>query len=47
MLGAVAEAIFASLAEFKRDLISERTKAGLAFARGRPERRRTVQEDCH
>jgi len=27
--------IFASLAEFERDLISERTKAGLASARGR------------
>jgi DNA invertase Pin-like site-specific DNA recombinase len=33
--GKLVFGIFASLAEFERDLISERTKAGLASARAR------------
>lgn len=35
MLEPHGNGIFAALAEFERDLISERTKAGLASARGR------------
>jgi Resolvase, N terminal domain len=45
--GKLVFGIFASLAEFERDLISERTKAGLASARARGTKRRcTVQDDC-
>jgi Resolvase, N terminal domain len=37
--------IFAALAEFERELIAERTKAGLAAARAWSTRRRTLQDD--
>lgn len=38
--------IFAALAEFERELIVERTKAGLAAARAREERRTAIQDDA-
>jgi DNA invertase Pin-like site-specific DNA recombinase len=37
--------IFGALAEFERDLIVERTKAGLASARAWPKRRAPLQDD--
>jgi DNA invertase Pin-like site-specific DNA recombinase len=44
--GKLVFGIFAALAEFERDLISERTKAGLASARARTKRRGALQDDC-
>ena len=44
--GKLVFGIFASLAEFERELISERTKAGLVSARARGRRRRPLQNDC-
>ena len=43
--GKLVFGIFAALAEFERELIAERTIAGLASARARAERRPAVQDD--
>jgi DNA invertase Pin-like site-specific DNA recombinase len=43
--GKLVFGIFASLAEFERDLISERTHAGLASARARGRNGRTATQD--